>query len=310
LGGLRKKEKRENFLIMRSYSLNIAGYRIRLESSEVGPDLVPGERFLRNIYTGTDFDILINVHSGKYKLPENAVKVFDAPYVEEINGISIKKSDKFWSVHKHKNDLFIKSVFPLSSKKKSAVLKFSFLDRNWELWFYGAGNEVDPLEYPLDGLVLYYLTAINGDIMIHASGVNNSGRGYLFSGMSGKGKTTMAKLWDNTGARVIHDDRLILRNIRGAYRMFNTPVYSNDEPKESLLHKIFLIEHGRRNELIPVRGAAAISMVMANCIQHNWDQNIVARLIGSVSLLCTTIPVVRLPFRPDRNIIDDILENE
>ncbi len=94
----------------------LSGLKVNLK---LGPDLVPGERFLRNIYTGNDFDILINVHSGKYKLPGNAVKVFDAPYVEEINGIRIKKSDKFWSVHKHNNDLFIKSVFPLSSEKKS-----------------------------------------------------------------------------------------------------------------------------------------------------------------------------------------------
>ncbi len=200
--------------------------------------------------------------------------------------------------------------FLFHRKRNHAVLKFSLSDRNWDLWIDGAGNETDPLEYPLDGLVLYYLTAINGDIMIHASGVNNSGRGYIFSGVSGKGKTTMAKLWDNTGARVIHDDRLILRNTGNGYRMFSTPVYSNDEPRESPIDKIFLIEHGSRNEYIPVSGASAISMVMANCIQHNWDQNIVARLIGSVSLMCTTIPVVRLPFRPDRNIIDDILENE
>ncbi len=209
-----------------------------------------------------------------------------------------------------KMNFYIKSVFPLSSLKKTAILKFSLSDRNWDLWLDGAGNETDPLEYPLDGLVLYYLTAINGDIMIHASGVNNLGHGYLFSGVSGKGKTTMAKLWDNSGARVIHDDRLILRNTGNGYMMFSTPVYSNDVPRESPVNKIFLIEHGSRNEHIPVSGASAISMVMANCIQHNWDQNIVARLIGSVSLMCNAIPVVQLHFRPDRNIIDEILENE
>ena len=69
--------------------------------------------------------------------------------------------------------------------------------------------------------------------MIHASGVYYNGRGYLFSGVSGKGKTTMAGLWDNIGAQVIHDDRLIIRSIDGVYRMFNTPVYRNDEPRIS-----------------------------------------------------------------------------
>jgi hypothetical protein len=295
---------------MRSYSLNIAGYRIRFESSEEGPELIPSERFLRYISTENSFDILITVHSGKYKLPAGAEKVFDAPYVEEINGIRIKKSDKFWSIHKHHNDLFIKSVFPLSSKKKKAVLKFSLSKNNWDVWFDSAGEKFDPMEYPLDGLILYYLTVIRGDILIHASGINNAGHGYLFSGVSGKGKTTMAKLWDKSGARVIHDDRLILRKTGSGYKMFNTPVYNNDTPQESVLNKIFLIEHGKKNELIPVRGAAGISMVMANCIQHNWDSKIIVRLLGAVSIMCGTVPVVRLLFKPDRSIIDDILENE
>jgi hypothetical protein len=51
-------------------------------------------------------------------------------------------------------------------------------------------------------------------------------------------------------------------------------------------------------------------MVMANCIQHNWDSRIIVRLLGAVSIMCGTVPVVRLLFKPDRSIIDDILENE
>lgn len=295
---------------MKSYSLNIAKYLIGFESVSNGFELMPGERFRSFISGDNDNDIFISVHSGKFVIPENAIKVFDAPYVEEINGIRIKKSDKFWSVHKNNNDLFIKTVFPLSSEKKNAVLKFSFSGRNWDLWIDGAGSETDPLEYPLDGLILYYLTAIHRDIMIHASGVNNSGFGFIFCGISGMGKTTMSKLWQEAGAKVIHDDRLIIRNTGNGYSMFNTPVYSNDEPGKSPVNKIFLIEHGRKNEIIPVSGAAAISMVMANCIQHNWDQEIISGLIGSVSSLCSTIPVIRLPFRPDRSIIDEILNDE
>jgi hypothetical protein len=120
----------------------------------------------------------------------------------------------------------------------------------------------------------------------------------------------MAKLWDNSGAKVIHDDRLILRNTGSGYRMFNTPVYNNDEPHESPLNKIFIIEHGITNKLVPVKGATAVSLVMANCIQHNWGSDIIARLLGSVSIMCGTIPTVRLFFKPDRSVIDHILENE
>jgi hypothetical protein len=295
---------------VKNYNLNIAGYNIRFESSDEGPELIPSERFLRNISGESNSDILIRVHSGRYILSAEATKVFNAPYVEEIDGIRVIKSNKFWSVYKHHNDLFIKTVFPLSSIKKKGILKFSLNERNWDLWLEGTDGEADPMEYPLDGLILYYLTVIHGDIMIHASGINNAGHGFLFSGISGKGKTTMAKLWDQAGARVIHDDRLILRKTGTGYLMYNTPVYKNDEPLNSQLNKIFLIEHGIKNELILVRGAESVSKVMANCIQHNWDPGIIARLLGSVSIMCGTIPTVRLFFKPDRSVIDHILENE
>ena len=295
---------------MRKYNLNIAGYNISFESSDSGPDLIPSQRFLRNICTGCGSDVLITVHSDPFKLPPDAKLMFHAPLVEELNGIMVKNSDNFWSIYKRRSDLYIKTAFPHSDPEKEGTLKFSLSTRKWDLYINGAGNETDPLEYPLDGLILYYLTVIHGDIMIHASGVNHSGHGYLFSGISGKGKSTMASLWDKSGGKVIHDDRLIIRNISGAFRMFNTPVYNDDIPSESPLSRIYLIEHGAENKLIPIKGATAVSLIMANCIQHNWSPDIIAGIMGSVSMMCASIPVVKLSFKPDRSIIDFILDYE
>lgn len=295
---------------MRKYNINIAGYTISFESADSGPDLIPSQRFLRNICTDCISNLHITVHSDHFELPSEAERVFHAPLVEEINGMLVKNSDNFWSIYKRRSDLFIKTVFPLSAPEKEAILKFSLTTRQWDLYVKGAGNEIDPLEYPLDGLILYYLTVIHGDIMIHASGVNHSGHGYIFSGVSGKGKSTIAKLWDNAGGKVIHDDRLIIRNIAGTWKMFNTPVYNDDLPSESALSRIYLIEHGKENKFIPVKGATAVSLIMANCIQHNWNPEIIARVMGTLSMMCNNIPVVKLFFRPDRSIIDFILDYE
>ncbi len=295
---------------MRKYNLNIAGYNIGFEASANGPELKPSARFLRNINRNSASDILIRVHSEPFNLPKGAERVFRAPYIEEINGIQFNNETNFWSVWKYHSELYIWTIFPLSVSEKNAVLKFSLTSMEWDLWIYGTQYDTDPFEYPLDGLILYYLTVINGDIMIHASGVNNSGHGYIFSGVSGKGKSTMAKLWDAAGAKVIHDDRLILRNTRAGYRMFNTPVYNNDEPRESTFNKIFIIEHGLENNLFPLKGANAVTQIMANCIQHNWGADIIARLLGSISIMCGTIPTSKLFFKPDRSVIDLILDNE
>jgi hypothetical protein len=295
---------------MKSYNLNIAGYIIRFESSADGPELIPSERFLRNICSDSLPDVLIRIHSGFYDLPKDAERVFHAPYVEEVNGILIQHKTNFWSIWKFHSDLFIRTIFPLTSPEKNAVLKFSLKGKDWDLWVDGVGKELDPFEYPLDGLILYYLTVINGDIMIHASGIAISGRGYLFSGVSGKGKSTMAKLWEESGAKVIHDDRLILRCTESGYRMFNTPIYSNDKPDDSILNKIFIIEHGIENKISLVKEAIAVSLVLANCIQHNWSPDIISGLLESVSIMSGRIPTSKLFFKPDSSVIDYILENE
>jgi hypothetical protein len=109
---------------------------------------------------------------------------------------------------------------------------------------------------------------------------------------------------------VIHDDRLIIRKTIDGYTMHNTPVYDNDTPRQSPLDKIFIIEHGQENRIIPVTGASAVSLVMANCIQHNWGPEIVSGLLNSVSDMCMKVPVFRLAFKPDSSVIDKILENE
>jgi hypothetical protein len=295
---------------MRDYNLNIAGYNIRLESYEDGPELVPDERFHLNIVPKSDYDVRIRVHHGSLKIAEEAERLFVAPYIVEVKGYKINRNDNFWSVYKQNGDLLLITNFPDSPSNKKAMLKFSLTLREWDLWLENAGYETDPLEYPLDGLILYYLSAINADIMIHASGVYYGGTGYLFSGVSGKGKTTISRLWDNVGAEVIHDDRLIIRNTDGIYRMFNTPVRKNDGPRESPIDRIFFIEHGADNEMNTIKEASAVSYVVSNSIQHNYSPDMIARFLGSVSMMCSKVPVATLSFKPDRSIIEYILKNE
>jgi hypothetical protein len=295
---------------MRDFKLHIAGYNIGFEAAADGPGLTVSPRFLRNITSDSKLNINIKIHRGSCILPSVAERVFHAPFVEEIDGMQIHHKTNFWSIWKHNADLYITTILPLSPFAKNAVVKFSLPEREWNMWIESPENEVDPFEYPLDGLILYYLTVINGDIMIHAAGINDAGHGYLFTGESGKGKSTMAGLWEKRGSKVIHDDRLIIRKADDGYRMFNTPVYNNDEPDESSLGRIFIIDHGIENKIIPLKEASAVSLVMANCIQHTWGPGIILKLLESVSAMCRDIPTYRLYFRPEESITDYIVKNE
>lgn len=296
---------------MRYFHLNIANYLITIESAENGPNLNIAPKFRKFIFEGVDDGsptINIRVCNGSTDLPSFARCVFEAPYVEEEpDGSKIQKNPQFWSVWKLDDNLFLKISFPGS--ERVAMLAFSLNSRKWNLVFDSGQDVVDPLEYPLDGLILYYLSVINSDILIHASGVNFRSKGYIFSGISGKGKTTISGLWKEAGARVIHDDRLILRKTLSGYMMYNTPIYPDEEPSASSIDKIFLIDHGAENKMTRVNGAGALSHLLTNCIQHNWNPEIIAGLLSSVGELCNKVPVYRLSFKPDSSVTDYIIEN-
>lgn len=298
---------------MKQSSLNIAGYTICFRAADDGPAIVFGKRFEKFIVAdpspsatgpGDKLPVIsVTINTPSAGLPSGSKCLFQAPFVEEVHGMHIERNSEFWSIWKHDDNLFIKTSFPLSDPGRNALLRFSLHSAEWELWTDAPGNTVDPMEYPLDGLILYYLTVMSGDIMIHASGVNCRGKGYIFSGVSGKGKSTMAGLWGRSGAEIIHDDRLIVRKSGRRYMMHNTPVYDDDRPRFSWVDKIFIIEHGKENLIADVNGARAASLVMANCIQHNWGEETISELLEAVTGLANTVDVAKLAFRPGYDVV-------
>lgn len=295
---------------MKHYNLNIAGYTIRFESAADGPELQPADRFLENIAEGGEPDVEIIVHTGETDIPGSAERVFHAPYFEDVKGVLFRNLENFWSVWKDGDNLYIKTVFPMTSPDTGGVLRFSTRTRRWDLRLEDTGVARDPMEYPLDALVLYYLTVISGDIMIHASGVYSRGKGRIFTGVSGSGKSTMARLWEEEGAFVINDDRIIIRRTNEGYLMHNTPLYVSDPSVAAPLHAIYLIEHGNENRSTVVAGAGAAGLLMANCVQHNWGPEIISGLLLAVTTLVSAVPVIKLSFRPDRSITEHIQNNE
>lgn len=292
---------------MKSISLNIAGYGIRVITHEM-TDLYVEPRFRHFICEGGNEDISIEIHVGKYGLDKEYVKVFEAPYVEEINGVKSTKNDEFWSIWKGNDSVCIKAVSPFCSDYSSSVLVIPENGRQWHLWYAGCESMPPVFQYPLDGLVIYYLTMTYGGLLVHGSGVRYREHGFAFCGVSGQGKSTMANLWEKAGAEVIHDDRLIIRCVDNRYRMFNTPVYCDEKPKEAPLDKLFLIEHGIENTMIRLSGVGAVSSILSNCIQHNWNPAAVSSILSSVVNVCSTIPVYLLTFKPDKNIVNYLLD--
>lgn len=288
--------------------LIIAGKRIRLQSDD-GINLRPDDRFAAFITANrSNPELTIEVKPGRALIPAGAAKVFDAPLLEDAPAGPRQSGEPFWEVSADKEAIYVK--VSLKEPERYPLLIIPRGRMFWQLFTDEAGIETNPLPYPLDGLILYFLTSLKGDIMIHGSGIFCDGKGWVFTGKSGSGKTTMAKIFDSSGDRVVHDDRLILVKEDAGWRMHSTPVYRNDEPRSAQVDHLWIISHGKSNISTPLSGAEAAGLIMANCIQQNWDGEASARLMASVSDLASSIKVSRLAFLPDSRVRDYLMARE
>ena len=146
--------------------------------------------------------------------------------------------------------------------------------------------------------------------MIHASGVSESGTGRIFSGFSGVGKSTMAKLWEKEGSLLINDDRLIIRQRGDDFYIHNTPMPYRDIPKVSRLDAIYLPYHAPANKMEPLSLLKAVSKVMAYCIIHGYNKEHLEHHLAFLTRLCSKLPVSLLGVVPDRQVIPFIKAGE
>ena len=192
-------------------------------------------------------------------------------------------------------------------KKGTAVIDFdqATVYINLEL----IGNEIFPLDpffHPLGVLVLNEIVSDSNGFMIHASGVNDQGSGYLFSAVSGTGKSTMANLWVQKGATVINDDRLIVRSsARGDFFVYNTPMpYYNDNGKSAPLKACFLLKQASENYIAKLNEIQGVLGLMGNCIQHLYNQSRIENHMSLIQNLVQQCNVFEVGFKPDTDIVD------
>lgn len=145
-----------------------------------------------------------------------------------------------------------------------------------------------------------------GGMLMHSSALMMDGKGYLFAGLSGAGKSTHARMWRETfGERVvmINDDKPLLRNVEdgsgGAGRRFwvyGTPIdgkHHLSANTEAPLCGICFIRQGEKNVIRRMSVNEALPGVMEQIYRCD-DMEYMVGILELTDELFRQVPVYEL----------------
>lgn len=174
---------------------------------------------------------------------------------------------------------------------------------------------LNPLDYPLDEVLLANLLGRGRGVELHSCGViDPHGRGHLFVGVSGAGKTTTARLWEGAASGIVSDDRVIVREVvkddRSAMWMFGTPWHGEAElsmPEGVPLAGVYLLVQSEANALRALDPAEAVARLFRCAFPLFYDGDALDFTLSFLARLVASVPVRELQFIRDRSVVDLVL---
>jgi hypothetical protein len=155
-------------------------------------------------------------------------------------------------------------------------------------------------------MVMYAMrTAAMGTALFHAAVIGHAGRGYLFLGKSGTGKSTHARLWLQyvPDSELVNDDNPVVRvfpdgtaRVYGSPWSGKTPCYRN---MELPLGGFVQLAQAPYNAIRRLKGISAYAALVPSISGKRWDRQMADGLHETENALAMNVPVWHLDCLPD-----------
>lgn len=150
-------------------------------------------------------------------------------------------------------------------------------------------------------MIMFALATADKDtVLFHAAVVSHGGKGYMFLGKSGTGKSTHARLWLKyiEGTELVNDDNPVVRGfaVYGSPWSGKTPCYRNVSYP---LGGIVLLSQAPRNRIEPLKGLQAYAALVPSISGMRWDEKVANGLHDTENRIATEVPMWYLGCLPD-----------
>ncbi len=153
------------------------------------------------------------------------------------------------------------------------------------------------------------ILARQGGFLVHAASAIRGGKAFLFSGVSGAGKTTIARLAP-PDATLLTDEISYVRREGDRYMACGTPFAGElarvGENCSAPLSALFFLEKGLQNRIEPIEPTEAIQRLLRNILFFADDPELVKLVFQSACEFASLVPMRRLVFVPDQRVWDII----
>lgn len=172
---------------------------------------------------------------------------------------------------------------------------------------HSGGYEIsDALIFPIDQILIYYLTIWNQAVIIHGSAISFQGEACFFFGRSGTGKSTLARWCQAAGAEIIHDDKIVLRLEHEGVGVYSIPWGEYHEPRQATLTCGFTLEHGSRLVFEPWNEIDAFDQLLEHVVFYPMGREVIQRQFKTISSITRQLPLQHMRFPKNPDIVSTI----
>jgi cytidylate kinase len=161
---------------------------------------------------------------------------------------------------------------------------------------------------PIVEVCLLSRLALEGGLLLHAAGLSIHDQGYVFTGASGAGKSTIAQLFADQGALIFSDERVILRQQTAGVTVYGTPWVGSGQyaaQASRTMTGLYAISHGEhRHRVEPLSPTKTMSLLLQQAFLPHWDRAAMEATLDFLASLTAHTPCFSLAFLKQADVVE------